>query len=205
MESEVSEAQDDIFCYVVEDDGPVLRSLCALLEAHGYRSVPCTSAEEFLERLDPARKTCLLLDLRLPGMSGMQLQAHLARMNLEIALIVVTAHGDIPLAVQSMRSGAIDFIEKPADAERLLEAVRMATGVLHNHAPAGLPRRIVADRLARLTEREEEVLGLLLKGKLNKEIAEDLGISRRTIEVHRSRIREKMQVRGIADLIRMLG
>lgn len=191
--------------YVVEDDDPVLRSYCALLEAHGHTTVPCSSAEEFLDLFDPQEEGCLVLDLRLPGMGGMQLQAHLSELGVTIPIVIITAHGDIPLAVQAMRAGAIDFIEKPAQADRLLEAVDTATGVLQNQPRPGVPQKIIEARLSRLTEREQEVLDYLLQGKMNKEIAADLDISQRTVEVHRSRIREKMQARGIADLIRMLG
>ncbi|WP_370275785.1 response regulator transcription factor [Roseovarius indicus] len=191
--------------YVVEDDDAVLKSLGALMEAHGYGATLCRTAEDFLKSFDPARRACLVLDLRLPGMSGMQLQARLAEMGVDIPIVVVTAHGDVPIAVQAMRAGALDFIEKPTEAERLLEAVAAARATLENRAPPEVPRQVIADRLARLTEREQEVLHHLLHGKLNKEIAAELGISQRTIEVHRARIREKMQARGIADLIRMLG
>jgi RNA polymerase sigma factor (sigma-70 family) len=191
--------------YVVEDDDPVLRSFCALLNAHGYATVPCNSAEDFLKQFDPEKKACVLLDVRLPAMSGVQLQAKLTEMGIDIPIIIVTAHGDVPIAVQAMRAGAIDFIEKPPEAERLLEAIDMADNLLANRAPPELPKNVVSHRLAKLTDRETEVLHHMLQGKLNKEIAAALGISQRTIEVHRSRIREKMQVRGIADLIRMLG
>lgn len=191
--------------YIVEDDERVLESFCALLNAHGYETVPCKSAEEFLTEYNPDKKSCMLLDLRLPGMSGIQLQTHLADTGIDVPVVVITAHGDIPLAVHAMRTGAIDFIEKPAQAARILEAVESAGCMIHDLARPEVPRKIVADRLSRLTDREEEVLHHLLQGKLNKEIAAELGISRRTIEVHRSRIREKMQARGIADLIRMLG
>lgn len=201
----MTNSETDCLVYVVEDDESVLKSLCALLSAHGFETIPCISAENFLEVHDPKRKACMLLDLRLPGMSGMQLQAHLAATGADLPIAVVTAHGDIPIAVQAMRAGAIDFIEKPARADHLLEAVKTACGLLHNRAPAVVPKSIVADRMAKLTDREKDVLHLLLDGKLNKEIAAVLEISQRTVEVHRSRIREKLQARGIADLIRMLG
>ena len=195
----------DFSVYVVEDDESVRNSFCALLNAHGYATLPCESAEGFLKTFDPEQKACMLLDVRLPGMSGPQLQAQLAEMGIDIPIIVVTAHGDVPIAVQVMRNGAIDFIEKPTEAGRLLEAIELAGGLLANRTPFELPKKIIADRLAKLTDREKEVLRHMLEGKLNKEIAAELGISRRTIEVHRWRIREKMQVRGIAELIRMLG
>lgn len=191
--------------YVVEDDAAVLRSFCALLNAHGYATTPCASAENFLRVLDPGRKACLLLDMRLPGMSGLQLQSHLNEQGVSIPTVVVTAHGDVPIAVQSMRAGAIDFIEKPAKAEDILAAIKLASGFLFNRQPELVSKKLVADRLAKLTDRERDVLNHLLLGKLNKEIANELNVSQRTIEGHRARIREKMHARGIADLIRMMG
>ncbi|MGB3244935.1 MAG: response regulator [Sulfitobacter sp.] len=201
----MSSSKKDLSIYVVEDDSAVLKSLCALLNAHGHSTIPCASAENFLRVFDPNRKACLLLDVRLPGMSGTQLQSHLNEIGIALPTIVVTAHGDVPIAVQAMRAGAIDFIEKPAQAEDILNAVDLAIGMLFNRQPAVLSKQIVADRLAKLTDRERDVLHHLLLGKLNKEIANELNVSQRTVEGHRSRIREKMHARGIADLIRMLG
>lgn len=191
--------------YVVEDDASVLRSLCALLGAHGHTTIPCVSAEQFLEVFDPARKACVLLDLRLPGMSGTQLQGHLTDNGINLPIIVITAHGDVPIAVKAMRAGAIDFIEKPASESQILDAIGIASGLLFNRQPHVVPKKIVASRLEKLTDRERDVLDHLLLGKLNKEIANELDVSQRTVEGHRSRIREKMHARGIADLIRMLG
>jgi FixJ family two-component response regulator len=199
------DAQEQFAIYVVEDDTAVLKSLCALLSAHGHETIPCPSAEFFLNIYEPARKAFLVLDLRLPGMSGMQLQAHLSENNVSLPIVVLTAHGDVPIAVQAMRAGAIDFIEKPAPEDRILEAIETATGMLFDRQPTTVSKNIVASRLAKLTEREREVLNHLLQGKLNKEIANELDVSQRTIEGHRARIREKMQARGIADLIRMVG
>ncbi len=201
----LTETTEPFLIHVVEDDPAVLKSLCALLESHGYETVPSRSAEEFLKLFDPTQKAALVLDLRLPGMSGMQLQKHLGELGISVPIIVVTAHGDVPVAVKAMRAGAIDFIEKPAQAAQLLEAVRWAGGLLSGQAAPDVPRKIIADRLSKLTEREHEVLKHLLQGRLNKEIAAELDISQRTVEVHRARIRDKMQARGIADLIRMLG
>ncbi|MCL4119360.1 UNVERIFIED_CONTAM: hypothetical protein GTU68_030717 [Idotea baltica] len=197
---------DEFFSiYVVEDDDSVSRSLCALLNAHGYETIACNSAEQFLSVYDPSRKACMVLDLRLPGMSGMQLQTHLKDIHVSLPIVVVTAHGDVPVAVQSLRAGAVHFLEKPAQADQLLEAISSAGDMLFNRTPPNIPKKIVADRLSKLTDREHEVLRHLLEGKLNKEIANELGVSQRTVEVHRSRIREKMHARGIADLIRMVG
>ena len=201
----MSKPPEQFSIYVVEDDDAVLKSLCALLNAHGYDTIPCISAEAFLETFDPNLKACLLLDLRLPGISGIQLQAQLNEMGVSLPIIVITAHGDISTAVKAMRAGAFDFIEKPAQTDHLLDAVKSAGGLLFNRLPASPSKKVVADRLSKLTDREREVLDYLLQGRLNKEIADELGVSRRTVEVHRSRIREKMHARGIADLIRMVG
>lgn len=201
----MSDTQEHFAIYVVEDDTAVLKSLCALLNAHGYETIACATAEAFLEIYEPARRAFLVLDLRLPGMNGMQLQAHLNENNISLPIVVLTAHGDVPIAVEAMRAGAIDFIEKPASEDRILEAIETASGMLFDRQPATLSKNIIASRLAKLTEREREVLNHLLQGKLNKEIANELDVSQRTIEGHRARIREKMQARGIADLIRMVG
>lgn len=197
--------EEQFVVYLVEDDTSVLRSLGALLTAHGYEIVLCQSAEEFLKVFDPQQRACLVLDLQLPDMSGLQLQAHLKDMNINLPIVVVSAHGDVPVAVKAMRGGAVDFIEKPAEAQQLLDAVKSASDILFNRQPSIVPKQIVLDRMSKLTDREREVLSHLLLGKLNKEIASDLKLSQRTVEVHRARIREKMHARGIADLIRMIG
>lgn len=198
-------ATDKDFCVYIVDDAPaVARSLCALLGSHGYATEPFGSAEEFLDGFDPDRKACLLLDLRMPGMSGIELQARLNESGIRIPIIIVTGHGDVPAAVRAMKAGAIDFIEKPSPEDRLLTAIDEAAGVLANRPRSIVPPEVVAERLAKLTTREREVLDHLVLGKINKEIAKDLSISQRTVEIHRSRIRAKMEARGLSDLIRML-
>lgn len=198
--------QDEcLLVYVVEDDEAVLDSICALLKAHGHKTVPCSSAEQFLKVFQSFERACMILDLRLPGMSGMELQAHLNSIQVNLPIVILTAHGDVPVAVQALRAGAVDFIEKPAAPHRLLDSIRIAGGPAYGRPASEVPKAIVSERLSKLTAREREVLDLLLLGKLNKEIADDLGVSQRTVEVHRSRIREKMHARGIADLIRMVG
>lgn len=197
---------DDFLVYVVDDDPGLVRSLAALLEAHGYAVEACTSAEAFLRRFDPGRRACLLLDLRMPGTDGAELHRRLAEQGCRLPVIILTAHGDIPAAVRAMKAGAIDFIEKPAREEHLLASIEEARWIaLTNRPRRTIPREIVAERLARLTPREREVLDQLVLGRLNKEIADALGISQRTVEIHRARVREKMEARGISDLIMMLG
>lgn len=191
--------------YVVEDNAAVLASLCALLAAHGIDTIPCPSAEHFIQIYDPAKRACMILDVRLPGMSGIQLQSYLNDNGIAIPIIVITGHGDVSIAVKAMRAGAIDFIEKPASKAQLLEALTTASGMLFNRQATVVSKKVVASRLEKLTDREREILDHLLTGKLNKEIASALDVSQRTVEGHRSRIREKMHARGIADLVRMLG
>ena len=205
MRNELSKTDENTTVYLVEDEDEVSASLRALLTAHGYTVVACASGEAFLECFDASAKAVMLLDLRLPGMSGMELQAHLNETGHHIPIVILTAHGDVPVAVQSMRAGAYDFIEKPSDPDRLLDTLGEAVDIVFNRPSSGPSKQLVAERLAKLTDREREVLGHLLQGKLNKEIADELGLSRRTVEVHRSRVREKMHARGIADLIRMMG
>lgn len=195
---------EDFLIYVVEDDPSVLRSVSILLRSHGFSVEPCASAEAFLERFAPERRACLLLDLRMPGISGTELHQRLVAEGSRLPVIILTGHGDVPAAVRAMKIGAIDFIEKPASEEHLLSAIEEARAVLTNRPRRTVPREIVAERLARLTAREREVLDHLVLGRLNKEIAVALGISQRTVEIHRSRIREKMEARGISDLIMML-
>lgn len=190
--------------YVVDDDAAVLRSCTILLKAHGYDTVPCPSAEVFLEVYEKGQPSCLVLDLRMPGMSGLELQKKLAADKEPVPIIMLTGHGDVPAAVQAIKNGAVDFIEKPANEADLLTALAEAASVLRDRPRRAVPPDEVEERLARLTTREREVLDHLVLGRINKEIAETLGISQRTVEIHRARVREKMQARGISDLIMML-
>ena len=196
---------EPISIYVVDGDPQALQTQVAFLSAAGYAAIPCGSAEQFLKLFDPERKACVVMELRLPGMSGRELQDYLAANGLDIPIVIVTAHGDVPIAVQTLRAGAVDFIEKPAPQSRLLEAIGTASELIFAREPNRLSQQIIAQRLRSLTDREREVLEHLLKGKLNKEIAVELNVSQRTIEAHRARIREKTRTRGIVDLIRMFG
>ena len=196
---------EPISIYVVDGNSWALETHTAVLSAAGYTTFPCNSAEQFLKLFDIESKACVVMELRLPGMSGSELQDYLVSNGLDIPIVILTAHGDVPLAVKTLRAGAVDFIEKPASDSRFLEAIGTASELIFDREPSRLSQQIIAQRLRSLTEREREVLEHLLKGKLNKEIAVDLNVSQRTIEAHRARIREKTQARRIIDLIRMFG
>lgn len=200
----MSDPSDNRRVYIVDDDRSVRNSLCALLSAHKFDAIAFSSAEEFLEGAQPDLALCAFVDLRMAGINGIELQKELAARGLTVPIIILTAYGDVPRAVEAMKAGAIDFIEKPASEEQLLGALEVASNRLANRAPMGIPHGVVAERLARLTGREREVLNHLILGMTNKHIADELGISQRTIEIHRARIREKMEARGLADLIRMM-
>lgn len=190
--------------YVVDDDLSVRTSLCALLTAHRYDAAAFASAEEFLDEPELGTGLCAFIDLRMPGLSGVELQKLLGERGIALPIVILTAYGDVPLAVEAMKAGAIDFIEKPATEAQLLGALEAAGNRLANRPQAAIPHGVISERLGRLTTREREVLDHLILGMTNKHIADELGISQRTIEIHRARIREKMEARGLADLIRMM-
>jgi two-component system response regulator FixJ len=191
--------------YVVDDDPSVRRSLHALLKAHGFDADAFSSAKEFLDHFDGSMSGCLVVDVRMPGMSGLELQKQLAERRGGLSVIVISGHADIPTAVEAMRAGALDFIEKPFDEETLINAVRRALEVRRSGGDQqGLPADELETRLQRLTPREREVLDHLVLGEINKVIAHKLGISQRTVEIHRARIKEKMEAQSLADLIRMM-
>lgn len=200
----MDEAPAPLLVHVVDDDPGVRRSLCLLLSAHGYATAPADSAEAFLERFEPGAPACLLLDIRMPGMSGMDLQLRLRERAPDLPVVMLTGHGDVPLAVRAMKNGAADFLEKPVREQALLAALGDVGARLSARRAAPLADPAVAERLARLTTREREVLDELLLGKTSKEIAGTLGISRRTVEIHRARVREKMEARSLADLMGMM-
>jgi two-component system response regulator FixJ len=190
--------------YLVDDDEPVRASLGALLAAHRIDTVGAASGAELLSTLDPEVALCVFVDIRMPGMDGLELQRLMRDRGILTPVIFLTAHGDVPLAVEAMKRGALDFIEKPASEEQLLDAIDAARSHFANRARPQVAKGIVGDRLAKLTAREREVLDHLVLGMTNKHIADELGISQRTVEIHRSRIRDKMEARGLADLIRMM-
>ncbi|MBL8471916.1 MAG: response regulator transcription factor [Rhodocyclaceae bacterium] len=190
--------------YVVDDDEAMRDSAAWLLESRGFRVRTFESAEAFLEIYGPALSGCLVLDVRMPGMSGLELFDKLrqtAGRTPLIPVIFVTGHGDVPMAVGALKQGAADFIEKPFNDNEL---VRLVEQCLARECEQRARHHIVLDdmrRLESLTEREKEVMRLIVAGRLNKQIADDLGISIKTVEVHRARVMEKMDVRAVAELV----
>ncbi|MGV6826226.1 MAG: response regulator transcription factor [bacterium] len=189
--------------FVVDDDQAMRNSLQWLIESVGTNVETFASAEDFLQSYYPGRSGCLLLDVRMPGMSGLELQEYLIENDIRIPVIIITGHGDVPMAVRSMKGGAVDFIEKPFNDELLLEAIRNAISIDENQRERQAELATLAERLAQLTPREHEVMDMVTVGKSNKEIANILGVSAKTVEAHRARVMEKMEARSLADLVRM--
>ena len=190
--------------FVVDDDEAMRESLTWLIESVGLNVETFSSADEFLKSYYPGIPGCLLLDVRMPGMSGLELQAHLQSQQVAIPVIIITGHGDVPMAVRAMKSGAIDFIEKPFNDEQLLESIRNALSIDDTQRDEQAFKAEVASRLAQLTPRESEVMDMVTSGKSNKEIANTLGVSAKTVEAHRAKVMEKMEAGSLAELVRLV-
>lgn len=189
--------------HVVDDDGAIRDALVLLLEAAGHTARAHADAVAFLQALDPIEPGCVLADVRMPGLSGLDLLRHLRERRVDLPVIIITGHADVAMAVQALKAGAADFIEKPFDEDVLLAAVERA---LDCGARAFRERRQVEDIVARadtLTPREREVMDLVVQGLPNKAVAVELSISARTVEIHRSRVMEKMGAASLSDLVRM--
>ena len=185
--------------YVVDDDDALRSALGILLEDSGLKVKLCASADEFLDAYQPCARTCLLLDLHMPKISGIELQRLLNEKGIDIPTIILTGHGDVPLAVQTIKAGAREFIEKPFNEQGLLDTInRVLADDLHK-----LPDDLNVSSLSKLTKRENEIAFLLCDGKKNKEIASKLGISVRTVENHRAMIMKKLQIKNVSQLIRL--
>ena len=195
-------SRDEPLVYVVDDDEAVRDSLTLLLKAVGLTGQTFSSAAEFLNHYDPEQHGCLVADIRMPGMSGLDLQDELNRRGAKIPLIFITGHGDVPMAVDAMKSGALDFIEKPFRDQDLLDRVQQALAWDKERRIENLKTLAIRERLATLTPRETEVMECVVQGQANKVIAMDLGVSQRTVEIHRARVMEKMAVRSVAKLVR---
>ena len=189
--------------FVVDDDQAMRNSLQWLIESVAMQVETYDSATAFINSYYPGRSGCLLLDVRMPGMSGLELQEYLAENQISIPVIIITGHADVPMAVRAMKAGAIDFIEKPFNDELLLESIRHALQLDERQRDMQSQRAEVATRLARLTPREHEVMVMVTNGRANKEIASALGVSAKTVEAHRARVMEKMEAGSLAELVRM--
>jgi RNA polymerase sigma factor (sigma-70 family) len=188
--------------FLIDDDPGVRDALTLLLSLKGLSTQPFATADSFIEAYRPERAGCVLTDLRMPGMTGLELQAELAARHIEVPLVVLTAHGDVPTARAALKNGAFDFLEKPVDDAQLVEVLRNALRVDRERRAAVTARATTDRRIERLTKREREILELIAAGHQNREIATQLGISARTVEVHKARIMEKLECRSLAELMR---
>jgi FixJ family two-component response regulator len=187
--------------YIVDDDEALRDSLIWLLESTGLKSLAFDSAENFLAAYNPRMNGCLVLDIRMPGMSGLELHEKLLSMHSTLPIIFITGHGDVPMAVSALKKGAIDFIEKPFNDQEMVKLIRTALAEDLKRHDARRQEAEAQRRIEGLTPREREVLDLIVAGRLNKQIADDLGISIKTVEVHRARVMEKMGVNSLAELV----
>jgi two-component system, LuxR family, response regulator FixJ len=189
--------------YIVDDDDGMRRALTVLITTIGYQAVAFAKPTEFLAKYDPSQPACLVLDVRMPEMSGLEVQQHLNKAGSMLPVILVSGHGDIPMAVQAMKDGAFDFLQKPFRDQELIDRIN---GALKLDAQNRESVDRLADLKARersLTPREREVLVLVVDGKANKVVAIDLGLSERTVEIHRANVMEKMGARSVAHLVKM--
>jgi FixJ family two-component response regulator len=193
---------DDAVVYLIDDEPCLLRALQRLLQAEGHDAQAFRSAEEFLRAHEPSRPGCVVSDLCLPGLDGLSLQRTLFELGSTRAVVLMTAYGDIATAVHAMKAGAVDFLVKPFDDESFLDAVRSALAKDQYERKVLGELQTVRGRMASLTPREHQVLEHVVIGRLNKQIAADLGITEKTIKVHRARAMEKMGVSSLAELVR---
>jgi FixJ family two-component response regulator len=196
--------RDSPTVHVVDDDPQVAKALSRLLREHEFRSAVYESAEDFLAQFDASVPGCLVLDVNLPGLDGLALQRRLSEGGLVLPIVFLTGHGDIPMSVQAIKAGAVDFLTKPVAADVLLAAVRAGVAQDARSREAQAESAALRRRHACLTAREREVLNGLVVGKLNKQIAADLGIVEPTVKFHRARIMERMQANTIAELMHLV-
>jgi FixJ family two-component response regulator len=189
--------------FIVDDDDAVRRFLSGLIQSINLRVSAHASAQDFLDAYEPGCPGCLLLDVRMPGMSGLELQRELAERSINLPVIILTGHGDVPVAVQAMKAGAVDFIEKPFNNELLLDRIQMAVVQSVRAESVRAERNEMLKRLELLTLRERQVFDLVVAGEVNKVIAHRLTISEKTVEIHRANVMRKMDARSLAALVQM--
>lgn len=187
--------------YLVDDDDAVRDSLGLLLRSIGLDCELYASALEFLGHYDPKRHSCLVADIRMPGLSGLELQQRLNEQRAEVPIIFITGHGDVPMAVNAMKAGAADFIQKPFRDQDLIDRIHKALDKDKERRAARAEEDTIRARLALLTPRETEVMQRVVRGQANKVIAMDLGVSQRTVELHRARVMRKLKMRSLAELV----
>ena len=189
--------------FVVDDDQSIRHAMGLLLKSVGLEHETFESADDFLTRHNGSENGCLVLDIRMPGLGGLELQDKLIEMNSTLPIIFITGHGDIPMAVEAMQKGAVDFIQKPFRDQELLDRISEALNTANELQSERQQQSKIQECIDSLTNREKEVLELVVTGKPNKIIAHELGVSQRTVEIHRARVMEKMHARSLAELVRM--
>jgi FixJ family two-component response regulator len=199
--TQISNSSQTVF--IVDDDPAIRIAMQALLESVNIQHEIFASADEFLQNEESHRFGCLVLDIRMPGLGGLELQDELISRGSPLPIIFITGHGDVPMAVDAMQKGAVDFIQKPFRDQELLDRIREALTTDRERREERDRHTEIESRLQRLTNREKEVLDLVVTGKPNKVIAYELDVSQRTVEIHRARVMEKMEARSLADLVRM--
>ena len=191
--------------FLIDDEPSVLKALARVIGATGFRTASFSSPQSFLEQYEPAARGCIVLDVSMPGFTGLELQQALIEKNYSLPIVFLTARGDIPTSVRAMKHGAVDFLTKPVDDNDLIAAVDRA---LAREATDHVRRAQITElqmRFSTLTSREQEVLGHVIAGRLNKQIAAVLGTTEKTVKVHRARVMEKMQAQSLAELVRLSG
>ncbi len=201
LHTEADAVQNSPTVFVVDDELAVRRSIESLLSNAGYRSMTFSSAELFLENYDSQQAGCVIADLKMGGMSGLELQENLATSGSQTPVIIMSGYANVPAVVRAMRTGAVDFIEKPFTEERLLDRVEEAITLDQELRAAQEHQQIIEQRIDRLSAREAEIMQLLTAGKTTKQISASLSISPKTVDVHRARVLEKMQVDSVVELV----